>query len=104
MTYARRRITISDDAHDALEQSYHLWVTGDCFATPPRKQTSFTEWVSDHLAELDRLKKSNAELLTALEYMVATFNSQDIDPVAAFATIERAKGAIEKAKPEGTNE
>ena len=38
------------------------------------------------------------DLLRTLTNMVSAFNVKEIDPLAAFATIEQAKGAIAKAE------
>jgi len=41
---------------------------------------------------------SAPDLLAALETMVSAFNANQIDPLVAFAAIERARSAIDKAK------
>jgi hypothetical protein len=40
------------------------------------------------------------ELLEALQMMVRAFNADEIDPLVAFATIEKAKAAITHATGE----
>ena len=45
-----------------------------------------------------RLIAAAPDLLEALGWMVETFNAKEIDPMAAFATIEKARAAIAKAK------
>jgi len=44
------------------------------------------------------LVASAPDLLTALETMISAFNANQIDPLIAFAAIEKARSAIDKAK------
>lgn len=43
-----------------------------------------------------RLIAAAPELYSALQGMVAAFNVNEIDPLVAFATIERARAAVKK--------
>ena len=47
-----------------------------------------------------RLMAAAPDLLAALEIMVRAFNADDIDPLVAFASIEKARDAIAKARNE----
>jgi len=49
------------------------------------------------IAERNALRSVNAELVAALEMTVRAFNVDEIDPLVAFATIEKARAAIAKA-------
>ena len=54
---------------------------------------------SERYANL-RLACAAPELLAALEIMVRAFNTDEIDPLVAFASIEKARAAIAKARGE----
>jgi hypothetical protein len=43
------------------------------------------------------MRASRGELLGALKMMVHVFNAKQIDPLIAFATIEKARAVIERS-------